>query len=200
MPSSVHIVPSHSSTKLLLILTSSFAFLIYVHYTANLTTLMTTGPPPLTLNSFQDVLDMDMNVIVWKGGTPNKVMAGAKEGTALHEAYMNMLTNPEKSFFTSQEEITKELSTNPKSVYYGPFYAFVKDPKFKIFMVDEMIGTHAGFTLGKDSEFRDLFDYYLAMLRETGNENLLKLKHTTSREEINFEVNKSVKNKVSSHL
>ncbi len=188
MPSSVHIVPAHSSTKLLLILTSSFAFLIYVHYTANLTTLMTAGPPPLNLKSFQDILDKDINVIIWKGGTPNKAMADAKEGTAQHEVYMNMLGIPEKSFFTSQDDITNKLTSNPKSAYYGPFYAFVKDPKFKIFMVDEMVGTHAGFALGKDSEFRELFDYFLAMLRETGNENLLKLKHTTSRKEINFEV------------
>ncbi len=193
MPRGAEIPEAYSSARILIIVTSTFGFLMYVHYSATLTSLMTTGPPPLSLKSFRDVLDMDMNIIVWQDSIPKEQMASAKEGTAQNEAYKKMLSNPERSFLTSQEAITNRLYSNPLTVYYGPTSAFIKDPKLKIFMIEERAESHAGFALPKDSELRLLFNYHLVKLREIGALDLLKLKHTTpSSEGRNLEVKLSL--------
>ena len=71
--------------KLLLVLSGFCAFVMYSYYSADLTSQMTVGAPSLKIESFADILELGINVFVWKDSTPALHMSKAEEGTAQAE-------------------------------------------------------------------------------------------------------------------
>ena len=51
------------ASKLLFVNTCAFAYLMFAYYNAVLTSLMTTAPPPIHIDSFQNVLDNDLESV-----------------------------------------------------------------------------------------------------------------------------------------
>jgi hypothetical protein len=62
-----HGLRTPASNRVCLLLISLGAFLIFVYYTAFLTSFMTISDPPQKIEGFKDVLAMDYNILIWKG-------------------------------------------------------------------------------------------------------------------------------------
>ena len=52
------------SARVLFYITSVSAYLMFAFYTCDLTARMTSGPAPLPIRSFQDIIDRDYRVVV----------------------------------------------------------------------------------------------------------------------------------------
>lgn len=57
---------NHLASRILFSVTCFFGFLFFAYYSAVLTSLMTSKAAPVPIRSFQDVLDLDKDVIVWE--------------------------------------------------------------------------------------------------------------------------------------
>lgn len=79
------IVKGSQSSKLLSLVTCFFAFLIFTYYSAFLTSIMTTTSPPAYIESFQDVLDQDLDLVLWPSSSYEQLLVGAKSGSPMRK-------------------------------------------------------------------------------------------------------------------
>ncbi len=162
-----------TTAKILFTVTGLFAFFMFACYSAVLTSLMTAAAPSLQLRSFADVLNLGLKVFVWKNSAPAQFMSEAEEGTAQNKVYKDMKKRGHSSIANGQEEIEERLYNYPDYAYYGATTAFLKNPKLKVFKIQESKLSQVSIVLGKDSEFLKPFNYHLMKFRESGMLSLL---------------------------
>ncbi len=168
-----YLVTRRKTTKILFTVTGLFAFFMFTFYSAVLTSLMTVAAPSLQLRSFADVINLGLTVFVWKDSAPAHYMSQAKEGTAQNKVYRDMKKRGQSSLANDQKEIEERLYNYPDHAYYGPTSAFLKNPKLKVFKIQESRSFQVSMVLGKDSEFLQPFNHQLMKFRESGMLSLL---------------------------
>lgn len=62
------------TTKILFLFTAFFSFILFCFYTADLTSLMTTGPAPSQIRTFQDAFDAGMTLIINRGTATQTIL------------------------------------------------------------------------------------------------------------------------------
>ena len=93
-----------ASARILFYITSVSAYLLFAYYTCDLTARMTSGPAPVPIRSFRDVIDRDYRVVV-RGSTSNhEFLKTAREGTPMHEYYYNYMDGNPDAFTSSIKE------------------------------------------------------------------------------------------------
>lgn len=73
------------STRIISFVTCLFAFLIFVYYSSFLTSFMATKSVPDQIKSFEDVLDQDLDLILWIGSSYEQVMKDAEPQSAMNK-------------------------------------------------------------------------------------------------------------------
>ena len=81
-----------------------------------------------------------------------------------------LLDRPDNTL-DSGEAIAEVLLRDQSSLYFGSFedlIAFDPQHQLRAYTIEEGVALGQGFCLQKDSEFRELFDYFIVKMRESG--------------------------------
>ena len=113
---------NRNSTKLLFILSTLSAYLLYIHYTAYLTAA-STSEKEIKINSFSDVISRDYKVAVYDHGVYYDILRHAKPGTTMHDMYHKTMKKRSSAFFHSVDD-AKALMTLEKTLFYGGDFTY----------------------------------------------------------------------------
>ncbi len=162
--------PHNASSRLLFLVTALFAFLTFTYYTCDLTARMTSGPTPLQIRSFEDVLALGYRVIVLEDSSSLELLKNSEAGTAMHSVYYDTMDGDPASFTKSVKNaaVRRNLIGTGKVLLFGSSYYSARDPDLVALDVVEKTRTVHGITFGKGSEFTELFNHHIAHMDETG--------------------------------
>lgn len=169
---------SHTNSKKLAIriitLTMSIlTLLFFTFYTGNITAKMTSGPPNVPIRTFEDVIANDYEVTTWSPYYKH-ILASSKECSAKLEVYKNRF-----EFIPNIFEAKKAVLEDPdlKTLLYAreialisfdnPLTKILNDKLFAL-KLDDSVFTHGALALQKDSEFLEIFNYYILKALEGG--------------------------------
>ncbi len=158
-----------NSSRILLNTTYIFAFLAFSCFTADLTSQLTSVPPPKDVKSFQDVDERELNLIIWGGGSSESTLKRSPANSYTRKVYERSIKNP-KNIIRSVEELARRIRADPTgSIAYGAASIAVLDPSYRALgQIDEVVGEHLGIGLQKDSEFIQLFNYHFQKMKDGG--------------------------------
>ena len=145
------------------------AYLCFEFYTADLISLMTSSAKVPVVRSFQEALDADFKFAVWAETTEEQYLRNGPKGSFRRRAYESIVDNKEDSYIYSTEESVTKILADPKTIYFGNNLPFLGNQR--IISVDDMTDrfvTFIAFGLQKNSEFKQLFDYELLKMKQSG--------------------------------
>ena len=160
-----HTNSKQKSSKILTLTTSFLTMLMFVYYTTDITADMTSGPPQIQIRTFQDVIHHNYKVVT---ATPyyENILASAEPGTAKSKVF--------NGYFESKNDMCEamtEVVTNPKTVCYAnpssQIGRCLGDQTFALEM-DDAVYAISSLGLQKDSEFLQIFNYYILKGIESG--------------------------------
>ena len=160
------------SSRILLLTMSALTFVLFTYYGGDLTATMTAGAEQTSLRSFQDILD-------------SEYVLYTREGTAFYDQFQHAeLGTVKKKIFDSKlvtlnsEQFFEKFLADPSSpaVYYGSGFSFVNRPE-RLFLgnFDDVMVGQLAYALQKNSDFREIFNYYIVKYMQTGT--LRRLAH-----------------------
>ena len=190
---------SRKMSPRILTLTASFlTFLIFVAFSTDITAEMTSNPSDIPIRTFEDVIKHDYKVVSISRYYSH-LLKSAKHGTAKNIVFnSNFKRLYLKPTNISHVKALFEVISEPKTLLYTVFSATqFKDPEiqqyfnqlFALKMDDAVYGI---MTMGlqKDSEFLEIFNYYLLKQFETGfSRRLYRQYHAGFFTNENFEMN-----------
>ncbi len=147
--------------------TSIWCFLMFQLYTGNMTASMTADSSFTSMKSFQDVIQTEFNVISGEGAATESFYQQAPTDSAMGQIYKKRLRllNMGEGYVDQFVDMVR----SGKSVIYESIYPFLGHGDLRVLMgFQDKITTQVGIGLQKDSELKDLFDYHIVKLRETG--------------------------------
>ena len=88
---------------------------------------MTSGPAPVPIRSFQDVIDRGYRVVV-RGSTSNhEFLKTAREGTPMHEYYYKHMQGDPEAFTSSIEESLDAMTGETKTLFFAQAMNIIGD-------------------------------------------------------------------------
>ena len=179
----------HLGIRLITFTASMLTLLMFVYYTNDITSTMTSGPtPPIPVNSFDDVIYNDYKVII-----PTFAMAlllrSAEPGTSKHEVYEKWLANNKQiltnKYYTTESAI-EEMLSDSKALWWTSINMFMPPDlpdidqlgiyRKGVEMMDSIVdlkirdgaNMYSSFALIKHSEFLQILNYYIIKRYENG--------------------------------
>jgi len=111
---------------------------------------------------------------VVKGTNPEEYMAIASPNTGMGKVYQQTMKDNPKAFEDSFGSAQERLYSDPNSLLYASFLTYHGDPILKPFMkLNDAIVSHIAIGLQKDSELKDMLDFHLIRIYQSGIENAL---------------------------
>ena len=163
-----HITTKHVATRSLTLTMSMLTLLVFTYYTTDITAEMTSGPGNIPLRNFEDVLYHGYSVIVCSSFY-REALASAEPNSAKYIVYKTYI-EPEN--ISTIDMALKKVATDEKVVlYYGLSVLASKDAEN---YTNKLVGLKlneyslATFPLQKNSEFLQLFNYYILKEYEHG--------------------------------
>ena len=103
-------------------------FVLFAHYTADLTAQMTSGPRQSAIKSFADVKGGDFKVIVEHSTSMHIFLEQSRPGTAMHQVYYDTMKNDPDSFVSGLGEALDVVYANDKTLTFtSSLYDFMAD-------------------------------------------------------------------------
>ena len=119
--------------------------IMFAYYTSDLTARMTSGPSPVPIESFQDVIDGDYKVITRPGTSNHEFLKTAAKGSAMHKFYYGFMHNDPTSFIPKLGDALTYIQTHEKTLLYAPEINILgKTKDFEILIMQETINTQGG--------------------------------------------------------
>ena len=116
------------SAKTLLLVSGMSMYLLFIVYTADLTTEMTTGPGLHPVRSFDDVIKGGYKVIVKEATGQSEELKNAVPGSAKHSVYHDQIKGNPEYIVKGQSEAIKMLEENDKTLFFYTLTArFITD-------------------------------------------------------------------------
>ena len=173
----------HLATRLLTLTISILTLLVFVYYTTDITADMTSGPAPIPVKNFEDVIYHGYRVIVASPFYKN-LLANAQPGSAKHEIYKTYI-EPEEDLMTVDMAFQKVATEEKVLLYYGLSSVVSKNAKpyqgqLIALKMDDMSYSLASLALQKDSEFLPIFNHYILKGLEHGIMKRIYKKHHMS--------------------
>ena len=158
------------SSKILFVnFSCTFSFVLFAYYNGVLTSLMTTTPAPIAIESFKAVWENNYFVTVWQGSASLQDMENASPGSYMDKVWSRVLESGEKYTMTSNDEVVRAIRSEPNRVlFYGAASTFYKYPDLTALDIKEKKRILNGIGLAKNSEFKSLIDFHLGLLEESG--------------------------------
>ena len=116
------------SAKILLLASGISMYLLFMVYSADLTTEMTTGPGLHPVRNFDDVIKGNYKVIVKEATGQSEEMKNAIPGTAKHKYYHNQMKGNSKAIVKGQDDAIKMMNEDDKTLFFYTLTArFITD-------------------------------------------------------------------------
>ena len=165
------------------------AFFVIASFSAMLTSFMTSQPEPTQVSSFQDILDRNLFVAVWKDTSDQEYLANARQGSTANKIYKNMEKDPSRHFLTKMNELEELFMDDPSALYFGskvffPVLSYSNDIMTLENVFKDTVITYSGFAYPPDSELTELFDYHLHKMEQSGLLQKYRQKYDLTRTEI----------------
>ena len=178
------LVKDRVKTKILFYTTCLATFLLYGFYTADLTSKLSTIYSPEIIHSFSEVLPNDYQVFVQKDISYEVILSSAQPPSPLHAIYQETMKNNPEAFFKTQTDGIRILESETKALLFQSTGMLLgKDSVAEPLKLHDMMDENWGFGLQKDSEFREIFNFYLLKLEQTGAIEKLKSKWLRKKKE-----------------
>ena len=177
----------HPNVKLIgmrmLTLTASFlTLIIFIYYNGDITAEMTSGSPGIPIGNFEDVIRLGYSVFA-TSTLFTSILSEAKPGSAKHKVYESMFEqipwegNADTDFQMKLISEPKTLWLNLKSSAVPPSFATIelraKFSQLTTYNMDDLGYVQLALALQKDSEFLEIFNYFLLKEFEHGIFNKL---------------------------
>ena len=162
--------------RFLTLTTSMLTFVMFVYYSTDITSKMTSGQSDIPIWSFEDVIHYDYKVIV-SSAYHKGLLALAEKGTPKYSVYETYIENDR---IRDHEEALTEIISNPKTLMYSDDVAMIGYPQAHnviALKMDDSAYSWGAFGLQKDSEFLEVFNYYLLREFENGIKDRLYRKY-----------------------
>ena len=115
------------SSRIIFVFAGFATFVLYAHYEANLTAMMTSGPKENAIKSFHDVIKGEYKVVVEDSTSMQIFMETARPGSAMHQVYYETMENNPDSFVSGLAESVEALYENEKTLTFtSSLYDFMK--------------------------------------------------------------------------
>ena len=116
------------SAKILLLASGTSMYLLFMMYSANLTSEMTIGPGSHHVRNFDDVIKGDYKVIVKEATSQSEELKNALPGTAKREYYHDQIKGNPKAYVKGLDEAMEIMKDNDKTLFfYTPTARFITD-------------------------------------------------------------------------
>ena len=106
------------SAKTLLFISGMSMYLLFMMYTADLTTEMTTGPGLHPVRNFDDVIKGGYKVIVKAYTGQSEEMKNAIPGSAKHKVYHNQIKDNPKYLVSGQAQAMEMMDEDDKMLFF----------------------------------------------------------------------------------
>jgi hypothetical protein len=91
------------------------------------------------------------------------------------KVYQKTMANNPEAFFESFSAANRKLYSDSKALLFGSFLTFHGELSLKPLMnFEDSLVSHIAIALQKDSEFKEMFDFHLLSLFESGILNALE--------------------------
>ena len=167
----------HFGLRLITLTLSVLTIIMFVYYTADITTEMTGGSASNPVRTFDDVIKYEVKVITTADFMVN-LLSESKPGTAKHQVFKMFF---EDGGLTCQVKYTLQCAfegvlSEPKAMYYlneGALYPMTEEIKritdqLVALPMDDATYVPVALMFQKDSEFLQICNYYLLKGREHG--------------------------------
>ena len=168
-----HTITKKKAMRTLTLVISMLTFLIFVFYTTDITAKMTAGPPTHPVKNFEDVLYHGYSVIAL-AAYHRRMLSEAPTDSAKHRVYKKYIENTNDYLAQDLPKKYEMVTTEGKTLIYGPHNALLTKEAspydLEVLDLDDaaMTKTYTTLALHKDSEFLQLFNYYIQKGHEHG--------------------------------
>ena len=155
------------AVKILTLTLSFLTLLMFIWYSCDITAEMTSGSPDIPIRNFDDVLDQGYKVFAKYESAAEKILAESQPGSAKHE--VNEKYSEKVPWGTNGH--LKVLSEEKTLWLTGPTpeaESREMKNKFVTLKMDDLGYGVLAFLLQYDSEFRDIFNYFILKEIEVG--------------------------------
>ena len=122
------------------------AYMLFAHWHADITVKMTTGPRPVPIRNFQDVLDNGYRVITRPSTSNSELLRTAREGTPMRQVWNEMRDDP-SNFPLKVSEGLKIISNDPKTLFWASDTNILGNAQYEHLALEDAVHTQNGWGL-----------------------------------------------------
>ncbi len=150
------------ATKSFVLISSIVTYFLLAFYAGDLTAAMTAGAKSDMITSLQELIDRGYTLSITEETAQHDYFKQA-EPNSIRQKVNSTILNVVKSghqFFETKPN---------KNVWFGPEYFRLNDPEFTfVHNFEEKMKGQLAFAFQRDSEIRQLFDYYVIKFKQSG--------------------------------
>ena len=168
--------PMHLSSKISIIAFAVGLYVLFAHYTCNLTASMVTTPQKVGIRSLDDATRLGYKIGVVEGSGSAGFLRKFMKGTEVNVEWLKS----EESHYTSL--LSHYLETEPNALIYSDYLSSLEIDGIYPIDIKETYKTVVGFSLQKNSPYSQLFNYHLQNMDEKGIIQRLQKKRIPKRD------------------
>ena len=135
------------SSRIIFVFAGFATFVLYAHYEANLTAMMTSGPKENTIKSFDDVIKGEYKVVVEAATSMEIFMRTADPGSAMHQVYYETMENNEEAFVDGLVASIDALYDREKTLTFtSSLYGFMTIGERLDYLKIQGLSTHSWYS------------------------------------------------------
>ncbi len=156
------------SAKMANLLMGIFGMTIFIAYTSDLTAQMTVGDQQRFPRTFWEVINEEYSIFVAKSASPGTYLKQSPSGSPEKIAFDKHVTLYDYPLDGNMEPIIQRMLKDPKTAHFGGSVDFLGEERVKEIQFDSAVKGTVHFGFQKHSELRELFDYHLVKLDQSG--------------------------------
>ena len=169
---------------ILLLSGSMFTYLVFTFYACDLIAGMTSKKVDVPITSFQDVLDNGYHIVTVSSTSYHDYLKASREGSAMHKVYYGMMHNDPDKFYNDTFSALEKILTDKKTLFWGDEQDILgKHDVYKALQLEDAIYVQDAWGLQKNSEYKELFNYWLHKLHVAGIKDIVWQRWTYMRNE-----------------
>ena len=164
--------PMHMSSRISILVFSIGLYVLFAHYTCNLTANMVATPQKEDINSLKDAAEQGFTIGVVAGTSSEFIVGKLAQGTGIR---VERLLQTNETDYTSL--LSKFLESEPNGMMYSSDLDTINIDGIYSIDIEESYKQEVSFTLQKNSPYSQLFNYHLQRMNEKGMLHRLQQKH-----------------------
>jgi hypothetical protein len=120
------------------------------------------------ITSFQDVLDRNYKVLVWKSTAAEELLKTADPTSAMFKYYYGQIDGSPDAFVYSKEEGKSKMLDQENTLYFEESAVVHGDDRFLALKIADAVYLTSGWVFKKRSEFTGYFNHHLDQMKQNG--------------------------------